>query len=64
MTSDQIRRHVKQLKRIRDMKAERLASYRGTNDSFLRADVGALNFAIRVVEGAERHDILKELASS
>ena len=58
--------HLAQLRRMRDMKAVRLLDYRGPEQSksFLRADIGALNFAIRIIEGAQRADVLRELEAA
>lgn len=54
---------LRQLKRMRDMKCERLLNYKGRSDSFLKADISALNYAIRIIEAAQRSDILHELSS-
>jgi len=39
-----------QLVRMRDMKEKRLANWRGGETHYLRADIGALNYAISMIE--------------
>ena len=39
-----------QLVRMRDMKEKRLAAWTGGDTHFLRADIGALNYAISMIE--------------
>jgi hypothetical protein len=44
-----------------NMKSERLDNYTGRSDSFLRADIGALRFALRVIEGCQDKGVLEEM---
>ena len=44
------RAYLAQLKRLRDLKAARLKDYKGRSMSYTQAEVGALNFAIALIE--------------
>lgn len=57
------KKRVEALERRRDFLAERVANYRPDgNPSFDKAELGALNWALRIIHNCEQADILKEVS--
>lgn len=60
MTKKQ-RKILEQLQRRRDHLANRIRDYRGSNDSYDRAECSALGYAIRIIEAAHQEGVLEDL---
>ena len=57
------RKRVEALERRRDFLAGRISTYRpGGNPSFDKAELSALNWALRIIRNCESADILKEVS--
>ena len=55
------KRNVEMLERRRDHLAARVANYQGRSPSWDKAELVAISWAVRVIQRADHHGILRDL---